>query len=170
MTRKLTTIVLILMAFTGKVWSQASITGQAYAEVIPALTAFENSQLHFGKFSPEVGGGQIVLTPEGIRTAQGSVILSGGNSEPGKFIITGEENASYTIQLPTTSAQLQHQGSNKTMMVNNWESNPPAGTGTGVLTGGTQTVSIGATLIIGSMEDNPVGLYTGTYSLTFAYN
>lgn len=170
MNRKLTTIVLILMAFTGKVWSQESINGQAYAEVIPALSAFENSQMHFGKFSPEVEGGQIVLTPEGIRTAQGSVILSGGNSQPGRFIITGEEDATYTIQLPTIPAPLLHQGSNKTMMVTNWVSNPPSGTGTGTLTGGTQTVSIGATLVIGSMEDNPVGLYTGTYSLTFAYN
>ncbi|MGE5317217.1 MAG: DUF4402 domain-containing protein, partial [Chloroflexota bacterium] len=60
--------------------------------------------------------------------------------------------------------------SNNTMTIDNWVSDPPAGTGAGILNGGTETVSIGATLTVGSLETNPVGVYTGTYSLTFAYN
>lgn len=169
MNRKLTAITLLLLVFAIKGWSQASVNGQAYAEVIAALSAYENNQMNFGKFSPEVGGGQIVLTPDGIRSAQGSVALGGGIAQAGKFIITGQPDATFTIQLPVGPAILIN-SSNNSMTIDNWVSDPPAGTGTGTLNGGTETVSIGATLSVGSFEDNPVGIYTGTYSLTFAYN
>lgn len=169
MNRKLTAITLLLLVLAIKGWSQASVNGQAYAEVIAALSAYENNQMNFGKFSPETGGGQIVLTPDGIRSAQGSVALGGGTAQAGKFIITGQPDATFTIQLPVGPAILQN-SSNNTMTIDNWISDPPAGTGTGTLNGGTETVSIGATLNVGSFDENPVGIYTGTYSLTFAYN
>lgn len=169
MNRKLTAITLLLLVLAIKGWSQASVNGQAYAEVIAALSAYENNQMNFGKFSPETGGGQIVLTPDGIRSAQGSVALGGGTAQAGKFIITGQPDATFTIQLPVGPAILQN-SSNNTMTIDNWVSDPPAGTGTGTLNGGTETVSIGATLNVGSFDENPVGIYTGTYSLTFAYN
>ena len=169
MTRIITTTLLLLL-FSVKGWSQASVVAQAYAEVIAALTATESSQMNFGKFSPEVQGGQIVLTPGGERNAIGSVILGGGNAHQGIFTITGEPQASFSIQLPQGPAYLTHHGSSSTMQVTNWQSNPPAGTGSGTLTEGYQNISIGATLMVGSMQDNPVGMYTGTFSLTFAYN
>lgn len=169
MNRKITAITLLLLLVALKGWSQSSVTGQAYAEVIAALSAYENSQMNFGRFSPEVGGGQIVLSPEGARSVQGSIVLGGGTAQSGKFLITGQPDATFSIQLPTGPAVLVN-SSNNTMTIDNWVSNPPAGTGTGILSGGTETVSIGATLTVGSFEDNPVGIYTGTYSLTFAYN
>lgn len=169
MTRIILTAFLILL-FTIKGWSQALVTAQAFAEVIAALTATETSQMNFGRFSPEVNGGQIVLTPSGVRTTQGSVVLSGGFSQPGVFTITGAPEAAFSIQLPDGPAYLVHQGSNKTMIVYDWISDPPAGTGTGALNGGQEIVSIGASLQVGSIEDNPVGMYSGTFSLTFAYN
>jgi hypothetical protein len=39
-----------------------------------------------------------------------------------------------------------------------------------MLNGGSQEVKIGATLIVGSVNDNPKGIYTGTYFVTFSYN
>ena len=56
------------------------------------------------------------------------------------------------------------------MMVSGWESVPPAGIGAGVLASGSLAVNVGATLTVGNMNDNPVGLYAGTYAITFAYN
>jgi hypothetical protein len=170
MIRKIIAILLLMVVFVLKINAQSAVEGRAYAEVIAALTAFENRQLSFGKFSPEVGGGQIVITPEGVRTAQGSVILGGGMAQSGQFVISGQPEATYTIQLPDGPALLVHNTSSSTMTVDNWVVNPPAGTGLGTLTNGSQTVSIGATLTVGSLEENPVGIYTGTYSLTFAYN
>jgi hypothetical protein len=163
-------ILLVILTFSLRTYSQASVTAQAFAEVISALTATETSQLNFGKFSPEVQGGQVIVAPDGMRSTNGTVILSGGMVNSGIFYITGAPNASYSIQLPTGPIVLTHQNSTKTMMVNNWVTYPQAGTGTGVLVNGQQFVYLGATLNVGSMIDNPVGLYSGAFNLTFAYN
>jgi len=165
-----TAVVLFFLLFSCKVWSQAAVSSQAHAEVIAALTATESAQLHFGKFSPEVNGGQVIVSPDGVRSAQGSVILGGGTSSPGRFLITGAPDATFSVQLPDGPIELVNQATSQTMQVNDWVSDPPAGTGTGVLAGGSEIVSIGATLYVSSMQDNPVGMYTGTFSLTFAYN
>lgn len=161
---------LVILSFSSRAFSQASITAQAFAEVISALTATETSQLNFGKFSPEVQGGQVIVTPDGIRSTNGAVILSGGIAKSGIFYITGTPEAMFSIQLPNGPAVLTHQNSSKTMMVNNWISYPNAGNGTGVLANGQQFVYLGATLNVGSLLDNPVGLYSGAFNLTFAYN
>jgi len=165
-----TAAVLFFLLISCKVWSQASVSSQAQAEVIAALTATETAQLNFGKFSPEINGGRVIISPEGVRSAQGSVVLGGGSFSPGRFTITGAPDATFSVQLPDGPIELVNQATNQTMQVNNWVSDPPAGTGTGVLAGGSEIVSIGATLFVSSMQDNPVGMYTGTFSLTFAYN
>jgi hypothetical protein len=167
---RISAFVLFFLLFSCKVWSQAAVSTQAFAEVIAALTATETAQLHFGKFSPEINGGQVILSPDGVRSVQGSVILGGGSSSPGRFYITGEPEATFSVQLPNGPIELINQTTNQTMQVNDWVSDPPAGTGTGVLAGGSDIVSVGATLYVSSMQDNPVGIYTGTFSLTFAYN
>jgi hypothetical protein len=161
---------LVILSFSSRAFSQASVTAQAFAEVISALTATETAQLNFGKFSPEVQGGQVIVTPDGIRSTNGSVILSGGIANSGIFYITGTPDALFSIQLPNGPAMLTHQNSSKTMMVNNWVSYPPSGNGTGALANGQQFVYLGATLNVGSILDNPVGMYSGAFSLTFAYN
>ncbi len=158
----------LLLSITAR--SQSTITAQAFAEVIAALTATETAQLNFGRFSPEVQGGQVIVTPSGVRSTTGSVVLGGGASSSGKFYITGAPDATFSIQLPTEPSYLLHQNSNKTMVVSNWSSVPAAGEGTGILVNGEQYVNIGATLMVGSLIDNPVGMYAGTYELTFAYN
>jgi hypothetical protein len=163
-------LALLIGISANKAQAQATATAHAFAEIIAALTATETSQLNFGKFSPEVQGGQVIITPEGNRSTSGSVILGGGIANSGKFYLTGAPDASFSVQLPSGPAILTHQNSNKTMLVSGWVSTPQAGNGTGKLDNGQQFVSLGATLQVGSIIDNPVGLYSGTYNLTFAYN
>lgn len=163
-------LALLATVITVKAQAQASVTASMFAEVIAALTATENSQLSFGKFSPGNNGGEIHLSPQGVRSVSGNVTLSGGGHSAGSFIITGEDQATFTINLPSGQSLLTNLAGNKTMVVTNWESIPSPGIGSGVLTGGTQEVKVGATLVVGSMNDNPVGIYTGTYIITFAYN
>jgi len=163
-------ILFVVLSLSSKVYCQATVSAQAFAEVVSALTATETSQLNFGKFSPEVQGGQVIVTPEGVRSTSGSVIMSGGIANSGIFYITGAPDAAFSIQLPSGPAVLVHQNSSKTMEVSNWVSYPQAGTGTGVLVNGQQFIYLGATLKVGSILDNPVGLYSGEFNLTFAYN
>lgn len=163
---------LALLAFicTARAQAQSSVSASMFAEVIAALTATENSQLSFGKFSPETNGGEIRLSPQGVRSVGGNVVLSGGGHSAGSFVITGEDQATFNITLPSGQSLLTNSSGSKTMLVKDWESFPNAGIGAGVLNGGSQEVKVGATLVVGSMNDNPVGVYTGTYFITFAYN
>jgi hypothetical protein len=170
MYRSLITAVVLFLVMQGNVRSQATISAQAFAEVIEALSANETNQLHFGRFATEEGGGNIIITPAGERSSEGSVVLVNGPAGQGQFQVTGFPEATVTIQLPEAPAVLIHQGSNKTMFVDNWVSDPPTGNGPTVLEGGSATVSVGATLSVGSYDENPVGIYAGTFQLTFAYN
>lgn len=150
--------------------AQSSVTARAFAEVISGLTAAEMSQLNFGRFAPLEQGGQVHVSALGVRYATGTLALSGGTFNPASFHITGQDGASFSISLPTIPSVLTNVSNAKTMLVSEWESDPPEGKGTGVLQGGSLAVNVGATLTVGSMNDNPVGIYSGTYSIVFAYN
>lgn len=163
-------IALLSGVFVQKGSAQASVSATATAQVIAALTATETAQLNFGRFSPETQGGLILLTPDGILTTQGTVITGGGAHSSASFYITGEYNATFTIVLPTGAAILTNTLNSKTMQVNGWQSIPAPGIGTGKLTAGAMTVQVGAVLNVGDMNANPVGIYTGTYTITFSYN
>ncbi len=153
-----------------KVNAQASVTATATAQVIAALTATETAQLNFGRFSPETQGGVILLTPDGVLTTQGTVVTGGGAHSSASFYITGEPNATFSIILPSAPAILTNTVGSQTMQVNGWQSIPASGVGVGKLTGGSITVQIGAALNVGTTTANPVGIYTGIYSITFSYN
>jgi len=150
--------------------AQASVSAHATAEVIQALTATETAELNFGRFSPETTGGEVKLTPTGVRSSSGTVALSGGVHNAASFYITGQDQATVSITLPSGPAVLTNSISAKTMQVYNWESNPTAGLGVGLLNNGSLAINVGATLKVGTMNDNPVGIYAGTYAITFSYN
>ncbi len=147
-----------------------STTGHITAEVIPVFSAAETSQMNFGRFSPGPQGGEIVLTPVGSISVLGSVYTGTGMHNAATFYISGDADASYSISLPTVPVVLTHISSAKTMSVENWNSIPLPGIGTGKLENGFQVVNVGATLKVGTLNDNPVGLYTGTYVITFDFN
>jgi hypothetical protein len=163
-------IALLSIITLNRAKAQSSVTAHATAEVIQALTATETAQLNFGRSSPESSGGEVKLTPNGVRSSSGTVALSGGIHNAASFYITGQNNSAVSITLPSGPALLTNAGSAKTMEVNNWDSFPAAGLGVGVLNNASLTVNVGATLKVGNMVDNPVGIYAGTYAITFSYN
>jgi hypothetical protein len=165
-------IVLVVLLFMsiGKVKSQQSVTAQVFAEVIEALAANEDEALNFGRFTPGNNGGAITVTPLGLCTIEGTVVLTGGSYSPGHFLVSGAPGTSFTIRLPDNPSVLVHRQSGKTMQVEEWISDPPPGGDAVTLPDGSRSISIGATIIVGPLDENPVGLYAGTYLLTFAYN
>lgn len=151
-------------------YSQSTVTAQAIAEIIQALTATEGSTLNFGRFSPENEGGEIRLSPDGVRMASGKLLLGAGSYNPASFYLTGQPEFSVNITLPSGPVLLTNSEKGKTMEVKNWESNPPVGPGVKIQSSGILNLSVGATLKVGSINDNPVGKYVGTYNVTFGYN
>lgn len=149
---------------------QTTVTSQIFAEVIPALSATETSQLNFGRFSPGSQGGQIIISPDGIISIVGTVVQNNGSYSAASYYITGDSRTAYSITLPSGPVVLTDTRDSKTMTVTNWVSSPNAGAAGGNLRNGSDVVKVGATLMIGLMEDNPEGIYTGTYTITFDYN
>jgi hypothetical protein len=156
-----------LNAQTGQ---EATVTGHITAEVIPVFSASETSQLNFGKFSPGHLGGELILTPQSTISVLGSVYSGSGLHNAACFFITGTEDAAFSISLPSEPVLLTNEKNSKTMIVKDWLSVPAQGTGTGMLQNGFREVYVGATLKVGTLLDNPVGRYTGSYNITFDFN
>jgi hypothetical protein len=148
----------------------STVTGHITAEVISTLSAIETAQLSFGKFSPGPQGGLLVLTPESSISVMGSVWPGSGTHNAASFYVTGDPGVAYTITLPSAPVTLTHVGSARTMTVEDWRSVPEAEPGAGMLENGFQVVYVGATLRVGTLHDNPIGVYTGTYTITFEFN
>jgi hypothetical protein len=168
-------ILILLFSFSGidmlaQVASPVSVTGHIMAEVISVFSASETSQMNFGRFSPGPEGGLIVLTPEGTISVLGSVFSGTGMHNAASFNITGDNNATFSISIPMAPVILAHTSSARTMLVTDWVSQPSSGINAGMLRNGTQVAYVGATLNVGTLNDNPVGIYTGTYAITFDFN
>ena len=153
-----------------KLQAQVRVTGHISAEVITSLAAMETAQLNFGRFAPQSAGGQVTITPQGTQSATGTIALGSGTHNAASFYISGESGALFSITLPNGPVSLTNTSNSKTMVVTNWVSIPPGGMGIIIPEKGSQVVSVGATLVAGTNNDNPVGIYTGTYSITFGYN
>jgi hypothetical protein len=128
------------------------------------------SQMDFGRFSPGPEGGEILLTPESTISLIGNIHSGIGNPNAASFYISGSDDASFTITLPQNPVVLTHASGSRTMVIEDWISDPGAGMGAGVLSSGFKVVRVGAKLKVGSPEDNPVGIYAGTYTITFDFN
>jgi hypothetical protein len=150
--------------------SSASATGHIFAEIIPVFAATETAQLNFGRFSPGPEGGKIILTPQSTISVTGSIFSGAGTHNAASFYVSGDSDATYSISLPEDPVILKHQKSARTMTIEDWNSVPAPGNATGMLQDGFQVVSVGATLNVGTLNDNPVGVYTGTYTITFDFN
>ena len=153
-----------------QVTTPVSATGHVIAEVIPVFAASETAQLNFGRFSPGPAGGSIILTPQNTISVLGSIYQGPGSHNAASFYLSGDADAAYSITLPSDPVVLTHTSSEKTMIIEEWNSTPPPGIGTGMLRDGFQVVSVGATLKVGSLRDNPAGIYTGVYTITFDFN
>lgn len=149
---------------------QASATGHILAEVITAFSAVETSQMNFGRFSPGPFGGQLVITPQSTVSVVGSVVAGSGVPNAASFYITGDSHTVYSINLPNSPIALTNTSNARTMLVKDWVSVPSPSPGVSTLDEGFQTVYIGATLEVGTLYDNPVGIYTGSYTITFDFN
>ncbi len=155
-----------VLAFAGSVNAQsASAPANATAKIVSPIAIAKTSDLQFGSVAPSASAGTVVITTAGARSATGGATLvsDGSAITAAAFHVTGAPNATYAITLPG-SATISSAGNN--MTVDTFASNP-SGTGT-LSAGGAQDVSVGATLNVGANQAQ--GSYTGTFSVTVAYN
>lgn len=148
------------------------VAGVALAVMaVPASRALEmaiqNSQaLSFGAFVAG-SGGSVTVSTSGARSASGGVLLiPSSEGSAAQFTVSGDANATYTIQLPGNDF-VKLAGPGVDMTINDFTSSPSEAGGQ-LGTGGSQTLSVGGALSTGS--DQAPGDYSGSFSVTVNYN
>lgn len=149
------------------------INGQVVAELIDVLSAGETSLLNFGRFFIDgEGGGTIAIEASSsmVRTSTGSSIhlAPGGSPGPAIYDVLGYPNYSVTLTLPGPSLLTHATNPACHMTVDGWEVYPSRTVRLDL--NGKMTFYLGAVLQVQGLSQNPVGVYTGTYAVTFAYN
>ena len=165
------------LVMAGGVMAQTTATtndATANATVISPITIANGLTLEFGKVV--AGAGTVTIAAaDGARTDSVPALTPGGQKgtvRAATFNVTGDGVSTYAITLPSTDVTLSDgAGVPNTMTVNTFK---VAGTGvdsllnTGVLAAGVATLNVGATLNVAALQ--APGAYTGTYSVTVAYN
>lgn len=154
-----------------------SDTATATANVVVPLTITKTSDLDFGRFAAGTAGGTVRVDNSGARlAATGGVILTAAGSTPTAaiFDVTGDNNATYSIDAATGTDTELDDGNANTMalaitgnLTGAADTNAVPATGT-LSAGGAQSIYIGGTLTVGANQ--VPGTYTGTITVTVDYN
>lgn len=144
-----------------------SLLAVLMAPSVRAEIAIQNTQsLAFGSFVAGVGGTVAVDTND-MRSASGDVMLIPSSAgQAAKFTVTGDPNATYTIELPANDF-VKLTGPGADMVINDFTSTPSEAGGQ-LSAGGSQTLSVGAALQVGSGQT--AGQYSGSFMVIVNYN
>jgi hypothetical protein len=141
----------------------ATQTGTTTATIVAPLTLQHTpgAVLNFGTMVVGAGGGDIILTTLGAGIAIGNVALvPSGPTSADKFSVAGDPNRNYSV---TTGSGYVVAGSSSMLFA----TSPAANQATLGATG-TGTISVGGSLQVGA--GIAPGIYTGTYTVTIAYD
>lgn len=165
--KKLSTVLagaLLVVGFSTS-YAQSTASAEASAKIVEPLQITKTADLKFGNIAAGPTAGQVDMSITDVRTATGGVTLiaAGNVSNAAAFDIIGAPDASFTISLP--SSILIASGAND-MVVDNFVSS--LGATSALDATGAASLKVGASLNVGANQ--AVGLYTGTFDVTVAYN
>ena len=175
--KKITSIIaigILSIAFSTTASAQVSASAPTSTTIVTPIAISNTIPMNFGNFATTPAIGTIVLKTDGGRTKTGGVTLPGkaGTVAAAKFKVDGQADYTYAVTMPTAELTLTLGLTANKMIVNAFNSTTLNNSGTlaGVLTLGTDTVSVGATLNVGASQ--VAGLYeNGTgFAVTVNYN
>lgn len=158
----------MLVSFAFNAGAQETANATATATILTAISITKTTDMNFGNVSVQAAsGGTVILSPAGVRSTTGGVSLpaTGGTVTAATFTIGGEGAYTYAITLPTlphTISSGEHD-----MTVTAFLSNP---SGTGTLTAGAQTLTVGATLNVTAAQAKGVYVSETGFNVTVNYN
>lgn len=142
-------------------------TGAFTATVLRSIAITKLTDLNFGTVAqPASGTGSATVDPSsGARTTIGAVGYSSPTPSQASFSVTGEGGQAFSITVPTTIAMTGPQAMTVTTTT--------SVAGTALLSGslgsqGSFTFGVGGTIPINSTT--PSGVYSGSFTVTVAYN
>jgi hypothetical protein len=171
--KKLTLLIaLLLVVLSTNVFAQTGATAVASAQatIVTPIGITKTVDMNFGNLAVNAtNGGTAILTPAGARSVTGGVtipVANPGTVTAASFDITGTAAYTYAITLPAGATTVSD-GTND-MTVDTWTSTPDA-TGT-ISGGGTQTITVGATLHVTAAQPANVYNSTADFSVKVDYN
>ena len=163
------TLTIVLLSFAAVTFAQVTAQATATAIIVTPIAIVKTTDMNFGNLavSPTIPGTVVLpaaLAP--VRTITGGVtLMPGGTITAAAFTVTGLANATYSILLPA-SASLTGPGA--PMTADTFVSSPTVAAG-GLLTGGSETLYVGATLNVAAAQ--VAGTYTSlAFNVTVNYN
>ena len=166
--KKIYLLALAVIGFSANSFAQSNVAATtASATIVAPISINKVTDMNFGNVAVQnATAGTVILAPAGTRTKTGGVSLPAtlGTVTAASFTVTGEGIYTYAITLPTVDVTLISGGNS--MIVNTFTSLPSA---TGALTGGTQTLNVGATLNVSAAQ--AAGVYLSpSFNVTVNYN
>jgi hypothetical protein len=165
---KLVATAFALIASASGTFAQSTATATATATIVTPISITKTVDMNFGNVAVQTAtGGTVIMDPAGVRTATGGVTLPAvtGTVAAASFTVNGQGSYTYSILLPSTAVTLTN-GANS-MTASTFTSNP---SGTGALTAGTQTLSVGATLNVAAAQAAGVYVSGVPFNVTVNYN
>jgi len=146
--------IVLVAGLTATANAQVTGTATGSATIITPIAIANAGNMNFGNIAVSASAGTVVLSPASVRSITGGVTLPAvtGTVTAAAFTVTGLGSSTYSIQLP---ASYTITSGGNSMTVNAFTSTP---SGTGTLSGGTQTIQVGATLNVAASQ--AAGSYT----------
>lgn len=163
------TLCLGIVFFTNKSsLAQYSASATAAVNIVSPIAITKNADMSFGNIAATGTAGTVILAPGGTRSKTGGITLTAvtGTVSAATFTVTGQASFTYSVTLPGSAVTLASGGNS--MTAGTFTSSPSA---TGTLSaGGTQVVTVGATLNVAANQ--AAGTYTTAtpFSVTVNYN
>ena len=147
----------------------AQASANATATIVKAISIDKVTDLQFGKIIAAPTAGQVAIQTDGSRTiVAGNVVLfnQGSDEQAASFKTIGSPGAAYYLVLPADgSVSLTGPSGSDPMTI---EGFVHSATGTLDAATGEEIFNVGGTLNVGANQ--APGQYTGTFTVTAAYN
>jgi spore coat protein U-like protein len=147
----------------------ATASADVTATIVQAISIDKITDLKFGKIVASSTAGQVAIQTDGSRTiAAGNVVLfnQGSDEQAASFKTIGSPGAAYYLVLPADgSVSLTGPSGSDPMTI---EGFVHSATGTLDAATGEEIFNVGGTLNVGANQ--APGQYTGTFTVTAAYN
>lgn len=128
-----------------------------------SVTVSASQQLNFGTFIQNGSSGTVDVSPQGVRSKTGSIILiNSSNISPALIDVVAVPGTLITITNGSDASLTSSEGSIITLHIGDSDPGPSF-----IATGTSTPVRIGGTLNVGSISENPAGAYSGSFSVTF---
>ena len=140
----------------------ADVSADAGAKIIAPLQISNSTALYFGTIAPSLtSADEVVVTPAGAKSCGAELTCLTDDHTAAAFNVSGETDASYTIELPR-SINITN-GAGGSMVVDSFTGSKSNGT----LVSGADSFSVGGTLAVSANQ--PSGEYTGTFTVSVEY-